>query len=111
MSEWLRIDEHTPEENQPVYYYFGVFDCVYAGFYQKYYDEDYPEGVFSDCFYSKSGFLTDDVTYWMPREELPEGVYFTPVHPTEYQKETCKYHPKTPFIKFENGERIENNNA
>jgi hypothetical protein len=92
-SKWISIEDQKPEEGQPVYYYFGVFDSVYDGYYKSYSDEYYPQGISSDIFYSALGFLTDDVTWWMLREELPEGVSFFPAHPTDEQKAQCKYHP------------------
>lgn len=92
---WQHIDESKPMVNQPVYYYFGVFDSIYEGFYERYSDKYYKEGLFSDVFYSDNyGFLTDDITWWMPRIILPENIIFTPSPPTDEQKVKCKYHPR-----------------
>jgi hypothetical protein len=87
---WISISDKLPEEKQPVFYYFGVFDCVYAGFYQsdkinfgddRWYD--------SNCFYSDKGFLSDDVTFWQPREEGQE----LPKSPPTWLRRMCRYHP------------------
>jgi hypothetical protein len=51
-------------------------------------EDFYPEGSYSDCFHDDGGFLTDDVTYWMPAsdgEELP------PV-PSDEEKAKDLYH-------------------
>ncbi len=73
MNEWKNIKIEKPKENQPVYYYFDVFDKVYEGFFctednSELFDE--PLGTYvSNIFYSKHGWLADDITWWMPREE------------------------------------------
>jgi hypothetical protein len=72
-KKWLDINIETPYNNEPVYYYFDVFDRVYVGYFCQ---EDVsfvynkPYGTYkSNIFYSKHGFLSDDVKYWMPRED------------------------------------------
>lgn len=77
---WINIKEKKPEENQEVWYYFEHFNRVYSG---KYSREDVssmyekPDGTyFSDVFYGKSGFLSDDVDWWMPRKEGEETPVF-----------------------------------
>ena len=90
--EWIDIRDKEPEDGQMVYYWFGFFNKVYTGFYEKYREDDYPEGIYSNIFFSDKGFLTDDITWWMPREELPEGVDLYPTGPTDEQKRNCKYH-------------------
>jgi hypothetical protein len=79
MSKWIDIKLEKPYNDEPVYYYFNVFDKVYRGFYCE---EDVshifnePYGTYkSDCFYGKSGFLCDDVKYWMPREDTDSIIY------------------------------------
>lgn len=87
---WLRIDEQKPEEEQEVFYWFGAFDKVYAGkFVTEVIDDVGPTPFEIDYFYDEGGFLGDDVTYWMPRNEgdpLPE-------HPSKELKKQCRYHP------------------
>jgi hypothetical protein len=91
MTTWLHIDEHKPEQHQPVYYWFGVWDCVYEGFFEESEEEEI-KGMY--VFYGvDGGFLGDDVTWWLPRIELPEGIYYDPAPPTDEQKASCKYHP------------------
>lgn len=68
MSKWIHIKDQKPQEEQDVFYFFEVLG-VYKGKYQKvnYYEgHDDIEPCWGDCFYGKSGFLTDDVTHWMP---------------------------------------------
>lgn len=92
MTKWIHIDERKPEQNEPVYYYFGVWDEVCAGFFEVSTEEEEIEGM--NVFYGvDGGFLGDDVTWWLPRMELPEGIYFDPTPPTDEQKANCKYHP------------------
>lgn len=65
---WFNIEKKQPEDGQDVFYFFDILG-VYKGKYKKVnYYEDYPEmdPVYGDCFYGKKGFLTDDVTHWMP---------------------------------------------
>jgi hypothetical protein len=77
MRSWIEITNKKPKHKQPVFYYFK-YTGVHAGYYKE---TEIPEeafnqkGIFMDCFYGDSGFLCDDVTHWMPREEgdkLPE---------------------------------------
>jgi hypothetical protein len=79
MSEWLDIHDKKPYNDEPVYYYFDVFDKVYYGYY---YEDDMsffynaPHGTYKqNTFYGRSGFLGDDVTYWMPREDTEPILY------------------------------------
>jgi hypothetical protein len=95
MSEWKHIDQEQPTQGQPVYYWFGAWDKIYSGFFEVSEDEEC-KGMF--FFYGKSGFLGDDITWWMPREELPDGVEFLPEGPTDEQKANCKYHPVKPAL-------------
>ena len=76
--EWIKIEDKKPEENQEVFYYFDILG-VYAGKYNRIdlYGEfdDVEEEYWMDCFSGESGFLCDDVTEWMPRnegDELPD---------------------------------------
>jgi hypothetical protein len=63
---WIKVEDSLPEEGQKVIYWFkhtgrarGKFTMTEHG----------------ACFYGKGGWLTDDVTHWMPddgREILPK---------------------------------------
>jgi len=80
--EWKHLDEERPVEGQAVYYWFGVFDSVFAGFFDGH-----------DTFYGRAGWLNGDVSWWMPRDDhvdIPFG--FLPGLTPE-QKSQCKYHP------------------
>jgi hypothetical protein len=75
MQRWIHIDMRIPSEGEEVWYYFGFNNRVYSGRHRSFREEGYPPGVVSNTFYGRSGFLTDDVTFWMPRsasEERPE---------------------------------------
>lgn len=96
MTKYLRIDKQKPEEGQKVYYWFGAFDQVYAGWYSHVTEDDNGYDVYDyDCFYDKTGFLCNDVTYWKPRDEdnMEDGYSPNQVHPTLEQKATCIFHP------------------
>lgn len=73
---WIDIREQKPEEEQDVFYYFE-FCGVCSGKYQT--CKLGTSGIVFDCFYGKSGFLCDDVQYWMPRKEYDE-VPLEPFH-------------------------------
>ena len=68
MSEWISIEDRLPENHQTVIYYFeDVGMCI--GEYEQLHDSLYGTG---NCFSSNAGFLTDDVTHWMPLPNIPE---------------------------------------
>lgn len=79
MNTWILTGDQFPTEGQSVIYFFedvgvhrGKFDWVMID------DGTYRDKeVKVDCFYGKSGFLTRDVTHWMPDEgqELPPNPY------------------------------------
>lgn len=64
--EWIKYAEQKPEEDSEVFYFFehcGIFRGKYFG---------------RSTFGGESGFLTGDVTHWMPDDGgdlpgLPEG--------------------------------------
>lgn len=117
---WIHIKDQKPEINQDVFYFFEVLG-VYKGKYEQvnfYEDEEDIEPCWGDCFYGKNGFLTDDVTHWMPAPpdedwdevlpDVPEGyiqvhdgnfkgwahvdeVYVVRQDQYEYMKEQIKY--------------------
>jgi len=65
MSEWLSIKNHVPAENQKVVYYFKPLG-MFIGKYNKA-DPEYG----THCFSSRSGYLIDDVTHWIPLPPFP----------------------------------------
>jgi hypothetical protein len=81
-KRWLNIDMTVPDEGQEVWYYFGFFDHIYSGKHRSFREEGYAPGVMSHCFFGASGFLTDDVTWWMPRVEDD----LRPDRPSRYQR-------------------------
>lgn len=72
-TQWINIKDQQPQDHQDVWYYFGVFDKVYQGKYvlnsDTWTDDENVEHTFHmNCFYG-SGFLNDDVMFWMPYNE------------------------------------------
>ena len=61
--KWIKIEDQLPKEDQCVIYYFKETG-VACGRYKK-------TSGGGDMFFGKCGFLTDDVTYWMPMPEPP----------------------------------------
>lgn len=57
--EWISVKQRMPDEGQSVLYYFDVVG-VHSGKYGG-----------DDVFYGASGFLTGDVTHWMPLPAAP----------------------------------------
>ena len=94
MRAWLRIDEQKPEQEQKVFYWFGSFGKVYEGAYVSE-DTDFSNSNGAlyqiDYFYDGGGFLGDDVTFWMPREEGDD----MPDEPSLEERRSCLYHPET----------------
>lgn len=61
---WLRIEDHVPQVDQEVWYYFEVTGVSKGHFY---FSEPEP-GWKMKCFGSNDGWLCEDVTHWMPVE-------------------------------------------
>jgi hypothetical protein len=68
MSEWISVKDRLPKDGQRVLYYFHYVG-VHAGNYARELDDD---GYMHDVFYGKDGFLSDDVTHWMPFPDPPK---------------------------------------
>lgn len=68
MSDWIRVEDRLPEEGQRVIYYFHYVG-VHVGNYTKHVDE---EGYEHAVFFSPAGWLSDDVTHWMPFPDAPK---------------------------------------
>jgi len=61
---WIKVSDRLPEEGQEVFYYFK-HTGIARGHYKK--------TEYGDCFYGDRGFLTNDVTHWMPFPKEPHG--------------------------------------
>jgi len=64
--KWIKVKDLLPEEDQAVIYW---FECISVSRGKFTMTKDGP------CFYGKGGWLTDDVTHWMPddgRTERPD---------------------------------------
>ena len=60
MSEWIKIEDEVPDLNQIVWYFFDVVG-VHGGNY-------YGLGEIGHEFGGDYGYLSGDVTHWMPYE-------------------------------------------
>ena len=69
MNNWIRIEDKLPEDSQRVIVYFertGI-DIM------KYHDlEGTEDEKMGKNLFTGNGFLTDDVTHWMPVPEPPK---------------------------------------
>jgi len=70
--KWIKIEDKVPPEGVNLLYF---FDCTGISFGQYYgIEPDYcPET--GHVFASHDGWLTGDVTHWMPLPDVPEGAY------------------------------------
>lgn len=85
--EWLDIQKDRPEDGQRCWYWFEVSGRVFDGVHTM---VDYPgHEARSDRFSGKGGFLTDEVTWWMPFVEGAE----CPKPPSIIRRGMCHYHP------------------
>ena len=66
--QWINIKDKAPEDGQRVIYYFAPLG-MFMGHYERCKGEAAIYGT--HCFSSAHGFLTDDVTYWMPAPDAP----------------------------------------
>ena len=70
VENWISTKERMPEEGQKVFYYFDYVG-VNRGSYSDYH-----------CFHGSRGFLTGDVTFWMPDDGRTEY----PLPPIDFSK-------------------------
>jgi len=71
--EWISVSDKLPEEGQRVIYFFE-HTGISIGKYKKTIIKDDETGEIwdmMDTFYGLDGFLSDDVTHWMPLPEAP----------------------------------------
>jgi len=70
LDNWLDIQDHVPDIDQDVLYYFegvGIGLGTYKGV------DNTPEwGLLGHVFAGDSGWLTDDVTHWLPLPNPPD---------------------------------------
>lgn len=59
-QEWISVEDRLPEDGQEVLYYFEITG-INQGVYRDY-----------NTFTGPKGFLTGDVTYWMPLPNSPQ---------------------------------------
>lgn len=78
---WIEIKDQLPDEGQDIIYYFDICGVNRGKFTQQpcavelYGESDNKVPYAENCFYGAKGWLTDDVTHWMPDDgrELPEA--------------------------------------
>ena len=70
--DWIKIEDQVPEDGQLVLTYFEVLNNkIEISTYKNLVGTD--REIFGhNLFYNKSGFLTDDVTHWMPLPDPPK---------------------------------------
>ena len=75
MSHWISVDDCLPEIGQKVWYHFHIVGTHRGTFDGFYVDEDGKEWKSMHMFSCDYGFLTGDVTHWMPDngQEKPEN--------------------------------------
>ena len=70
--KWIKIEDKVPPEGVNLLYF---FDCTGVSLGQYYgIDEEYCYET-GHVFASADGWLTGDVTHWMPLPDAPEGAY------------------------------------
>jgi hypothetical protein len=71
MSAWIKHSDQQPGEGEAVIYFFDM-----VGVHRGHYDGQ-------DCYYGERGFLTGDVTHWMPDHggPLPPKPAHHPLYP------------------------------
>jgi len=71
MMDWIDINERTPEDGQVVLTYFGeLTDPIEISIYKNLEGTD--DEIFGkNLFRNHRGWLTDDVTHWMPLPDPP----------------------------------------
>lgn len=72
--DWIKIEDQVPEDGATVITYFEHTGIEISHYKNLVGTEDEIFG--HNMFYNKSGWLTDDVTHWMPYNEgdqLPES--------------------------------------
>lgn len=60
MNDWISVNDRLPDEGVEILYYFEITG-VSVGMFER-----------PNIFYGRSGFLTGDVTHWMPLPEPPK---------------------------------------
>lgn len=61
--EWISVEERLPKNQQRVIYYFELTGAHVGAYY---------DSVDGPLFVGDKGYLTDDVTHWMPLPEPPK---------------------------------------
>lgn len=79
MTKWINIHDKTPEDGQKVITYFEFSGIEIATYRDVSKDievingKEYVGLFGKNMFYNRSGFLTDDVEWWMPLPDIPKG--------------------------------------
>ena len=72
--EWISVEDRLPEEGQRVIYYFKHTGISIGRYTRAQWNDPETGEVVSegDMFHGPDGFLTDDVTHWMPLPDAPD---------------------------------------
>jgi len=70
--DWINIEDQVPEDGQLVLTYFDILDNkIEISRYKNLLGTE--DEIFGhNMFHNRSGWLTDDVTHWMPLPEPPK---------------------------------------
>ena len=63
---WIKIDDKLPEEGQRVIYYFEKTGIDIGRF-----SQEFIQPMKGNTFHGHGGWLTDDVSHWMPLPNPP----------------------------------------
>jgi len=71
--DWINIEDQMPKDDQKVITYCDMLDNnkIEIAIYKNLVGTE-DEKFGHNMFYNKSGWLTDDVTHWMPLPEAPK---------------------------------------
>lgn len=67
---WIKIEDQLPKDGDRVITYFELTGIEISTYKNLAGTEDEVFG--HNLFFNKSGFLTDDVTHWMPLPKIPK---------------------------------------
>ena len=71
--DWINISEKAPNHGDSVLAYFDVSDSVEIYIYTDLSKTEFAE-YGKHQFSNRSGFLTDDITHWMPLPDPPTNL-------------------------------------
>lgn len=70
VNSWISVEDRLPEDGQQVLTFFEITGVEIAKYQNLKGTKDEIFG--HNCFYNGKGYLTDDVTHWMPLPKPPK---------------------------------------